>query len=187
MESAVSLRRRPRSATRDQGVRAMPPHRRDEGGPCVRGARPDGPARGRAARLGLIAREGAPPPNPHRDASRAPASNRELAVAGVRLTAHRQALPKRASEIAVQFNRSPHLGVPPIPGDSLAEPNLLVLAHPADEGMSRVLRAKLPGPLRSSRWRWSSTTAEVRRRSRPRLRAPAHRRELRATRTSTRG
>ena len=53
-------------------------------------------------------------------------------------------LAKRASEIAVQFKRTPHLVFrrnPEIP----AEPNLLVLRIQPDEGMSLSFGAKLPG------------------------------------------
>ena len=54
-------------------------------------------------------------------------------------------LPKRASEIAVQFKRTPHLVFRRNP-DHLAEPNLLVLRIQPDEGMSLSFGAKLPGP-----------------------------------------
>ena len=54
-------------------------------------------------------------------------------------------LPKRASEIAVQFKRTPHLVFRRNP-DNLAEPNLLVLRIQPDEGMSLSFGAKLPGP-----------------------------------------
>ena len=54
-------------------------------------------------------------------------------------------LPKRASEIAVQFKRTPHLVFRRNP-EHLAEPNLLVLRIQPDEGMSLSFGAKLPGP-----------------------------------------
>lgn len=54
-------------------------------------------------------------------------------------------LPKRASEIAVQFKRTPHLVFRRNP-EILAEPNLLVLRIQPDEGMSLSFGAKLPGP-----------------------------------------
>jgi hypothetical protein len=54
-------------------------------------------------------------------------------------------LPKRASEIAVQFKRTPHLVFRRNP-ENLAEPNLLVLRIQPDEGMSLSFGAKLPGP-----------------------------------------
>ena len=54
-------------------------------------------------------------------------------------------LPKRASEIAVQFRRTPHLVFRRNP-EILAEPNLLVLRIQPDEGMSLSFGAKLPGP-----------------------------------------
>ncbi len=54
-------------------------------------------------------------------------------------------LAKRASEIAVQFTRSPHLVFRRNP-EILAEPNLLVLRIQPDEGMSLSFGAKLPGP-----------------------------------------
>ena len=53
-------------------------------------------------------------------------------------------LPKRASEIAVQFKRTPHL-VFRRDSDILAEPNRLVLRIQPDEGMSLSFGAKLPG------------------------------------------
>ncbi|HYR71443.1 MAG TPA: glucose-6-phosphate dehydrogenase [Candidatus Acidoferrum sp.] len=53
-------------------------------------------------------------------------------------------LPKRASEIAVQFKRTPHLVFRRNP-EILAEPNLLVLRIQPDEGMSLSFGAKLPG------------------------------------------
>jgi glucose-6-phosphate 1-dehydrogenase len=54
-------------------------------------------------------------------------------------------LPKRDSEIAVQFKRTPHLVFRRNP-EVLAEPNLLVLQIQPDEGMSLSFAAKLPGP-----------------------------------------
>jgi len=54
-------------------------------------------------------------------------------------------LAKRASEIAVQFRRTPHLVFRRNP-EILAEPNLLVLRIQPDEGMSLSFGAKLPGP-----------------------------------------
>jgi glucose-6-phosphate 1-dehydrogenase len=54
-------------------------------------------------------------------------------------------LPKRASEIAVQFRRTPHLVFRRDPG-ALVEPNWLVLRIQPDEGMSLSFAAKLPGP-----------------------------------------
>jgi glucose-6-phosphate 1-dehydrogenase len=53
-------------------------------------------------------------------------------------------LAKRASEIAVQFRRTPHLVFRRNP-EVLAEPNLLVLRIQPDEGMSLSFGAKLPG------------------------------------------
>ena len=54
-------------------------------------------------------------------------------------------LAKRASEIAVQFKRTPHLVFRRNP-EILAEPNLLVLRIQPNEGMSLSFGAKLPGP-----------------------------------------
>jgi glucose-6-phosphate 1-dehydrogenase len=54
-------------------------------------------------------------------------------------------LAKRASEIAVQFKRTPHLVFRRNP-EVLAERNLLVLRIQPDEGMSLTFGAKLPGP-----------------------------------------
>jgi glucose-6-phosphate 1-dehydrogenase len=53
-------------------------------------------------------------------------------------------LPKRASEIAVQFRQTPHLVFRRNP-EILAEPNRLVLRIQPDEGMSLSFGAKLPG------------------------------------------
>jgi glucose-6-phosphate 1-dehydrogenase len=54
-------------------------------------------------------------------------------------------LPKRASEIAVQFKQTPHLVFRRNP-EILTEPNRLVLRIQPDEGMSLSFGAKLPGP-----------------------------------------
>ena len=54
-------------------------------------------------------------------------------------------LAKRASEIAVQFKRTPHLVFRRNP-EILVEPNLLILRIQPDEGMSLTFGAKLPGP-----------------------------------------
>jgi glucose-6-phosphate 1-dehydrogenase len=54
-------------------------------------------------------------------------------------------LPRRASEIAVQFKRTPHLVFRRNP-EILAEPNMLVLRIQPDEGMSLSFGAKQPGP-----------------------------------------
>ena len=53
-------------------------------------------------------------------------------------------MPKRASEIAVQFKQTPHLVFRRNP-EILAEPNRLVLRIQPDEGMSLSFGAKLPG------------------------------------------
>src|SRR5262252_53680 len=54
-------------------------------------------------------------------------------------------LPKRASEIAVQFKRTPHLVFRRSP-EILADNNRLVLRIQPDEGMSLSFGAKVPGP-----------------------------------------
>ena len=54
-------------------------------------------------------------------------------------------LPKRASEIAVQFKRTPHLVFRRNP-EALAQSNRLVLQIQPDEGISLSFGAKLPGP-----------------------------------------
>ncbi len=54
-------------------------------------------------------------------------------------------LPKRASEISVQFKRTPHLVFRRNP-EILAEPNMLVLRIQPDEGMSLAFGATQPGP-----------------------------------------
>jgi glucose-6-phosphate 1-dehydrogenase len=53
-------------------------------------------------------------------------------------------LPKRASEIAVQFRRTPHLVFRRNP-ETPAEPNRLILRIQPDEGISLQFGAKLPG------------------------------------------
>jgi glucose-6-phosphate 1-dehydrogenase len=53
-------------------------------------------------------------------------------------------LPKRASEIAVQFRRTPHLVFRRNP-EAVVEPNWLVLRIQPDEGMALTFGAKLPG------------------------------------------
>jgi glucose-6-phosphate 1-dehydrogenase len=54
-------------------------------------------------------------------------------------------LPKRVSEIAVHFRRTPHLVFRRNP-ETPVEPNRLVLRIQPDEGMSMSFGAKLPGP-----------------------------------------
>jgi glucose-6-phosphate 1-dehydrogenase len=54
-------------------------------------------------------------------------------------------LPKRASEIAIQFKRTPHLLFRAAPADQV-EPNLLTLRIQPDEGIALTFGAKLPGP-----------------------------------------
>ncbi len=54
-------------------------------------------------------------------------------------------LPKRATEIAVQFKRPPFLLFRKTPVDQL-EPNLLVIRIQPDEGISLRFDAKIPGP-----------------------------------------
>jgi glucose-6-phosphate 1-dehydrogenase len=53
--------------------------------------------------------------------------------------------PKRASEIAVQFKRTPHLVFRRNP-EAVAEPNWLVLRIQPDEGIALTFGAKRPGP-----------------------------------------
>jgi glucose-6-phosphate 1-dehydrogenase len=53
-------------------------------------------------------------------------------------------LPKRVSEVAVQFRRVPHLLFGSTPADQV-EPNLLVLRIQPDAGLSLRFEAKLPG------------------------------------------
>lgn len=55
-------------------------------------------------------------------------------------------LPKRASEIAIQFRRVPHLLFRDCATQRI-EPNLLIIHIQPDEGMSLQFSAKLPGPL----------------------------------------
>src|SRR6185295_27721 len=54
-------------------------------------------------------------------------------------------MPRRASEIAVQFKRTPHLVFRRNP-DHLAEPNLLSLRIQPDEGFALAISSKIPGP-----------------------------------------
>ncbi len=53
-------------------------------------------------------------------------------------------LPKRVSEIAIQFRRTPHLIFRRDPAG--ADPNVLVLRIQPDEGLSLTVEAKAPGP-----------------------------------------
>jgi glucose-6-phosphate 1-dehydrogenase len=53
-------------------------------------------------------------------------------------------LPKRVSEIAIQFKRTPHLIFRREPAG--VDPNVLVLRIQPDEGMSLTVEAKTPGP-----------------------------------------
>ncbi len=55
-------------------------------------------------------------------------------------------LPKRASEIAIQFWGTPHLLFRRTNPSDRIEPNLLVLRIQPDEGMALTFGAKLPGP-----------------------------------------
>lgn len=58
---------------------------------------------------------------------------------------HGKRLPKRASEIAVQFKRPPHLAFSGVASAGL-EPNRLVLRVQPDEGITLQFGAKVPGP-----------------------------------------
>jgi glucose-6-phosphate 1-dehydrogenase len=54
-------------------------------------------------------------------------------------------LPKRASEIVIQFKRTPHLVFARTPEDQI-DPNLLILGIQPDESISLRFEAKFPGP-----------------------------------------
>jgi len=58
---------------------------------------------------------------------------------------HGKRLPKRVTEIAIEFKRAPHLLFAENPGEAL-DPNLLVVRIQPDEGISLRLGAKVPGP-----------------------------------------
>jgi glucose-6-phosphate 1-dehydrogenase len=53
-------------------------------------------------------------------------------------------LPKRVTEVAIQFRRAPHLLFKQAPGGGM-EPNALILRIQPDEGISLKFNAKLPG------------------------------------------
>jgi glucose-6-phosphate 1-dehydrogenase len=56
---------------------------------------------------------------------------------------HGKRLPKRATEIAIQFKRAPQMF---FPGEELLEPNVLAMRIQPDEGISLRFGAKVPGP-----------------------------------------
>jgi glucose-6-phosphate 1-dehydrogenase len=59
---------------------------------------------------------------------------------------HGKRLPKRATEIAIQFKRAPQMF---FPGEELLEPNVLAMRIQPDEGISLQFGAKVPGPTMS--------------------------------------
>ncbi|MBI2886049.1 MAG: glucose-6-phosphate dehydrogenase [Chloroflexi bacterium] len=58
---------------------------------------------------------------------------------------HGKRLPKRVTEVAIQFKRAPHLLFAESGGEQL-EPNLLLVRIQPDEGISLRFAAKVPGP-----------------------------------------
>jgi glucose-6-phosphate 1-dehydrogenase len=56
---------------------------------------------------------------------------------------HGKRLPKRATEIAIQFKRAPQMF---FPGEERLEPNVLAMRIQPDEGISLRFGAKVPGP-----------------------------------------
>src|SRR5919197_1399340 len=56
---------------------------------------------------------------------------------------HGKRLPRRATEIAIQFKRAPQMF---FPGEELLEPNVLAMRIQPDEGISLRFGAKVPGP-----------------------------------------
>jgi glucose-6-phosphate 1-dehydrogenase len=56
---------------------------------------------------------------------------------------HGKRLPKRATEIAIQFKRAPQMF---FPGEERLEPNVLAMRIQPDEGISLRFGAKMPGP-----------------------------------------
>jgi glucose-6-phosphate 1-dehydrogenase len=57
---------------------------------------------------------------------------------------HGKRLPKRATEIAIQFKRAPQMF---FPGEERLEPNVLAMRIQPDEGISLRFGAKIPGPV----------------------------------------
>ena len=57
---------------------------------------------------------------------------------------HGKRLPKRATEIAIQFKRAPQMF---FPGEERLEPNVLAMRIQPDEGISLRFGAKSPGPI----------------------------------------
>ena len=77
-------------------------------------------------------------------------------------------LPKRVTEVAIQFKRVPHAAVPYAAAEQL-EPNVLVLRIQPDEGISLRFGAKVPRRgSRSAPSTWTSATAPPSRRRRRR-------------------
>ena len=77
-------------------------------------------------------------------------------------------LPKRVTEVAIQFKRVPHLPFSYAAAEQL-EPNVLVLRIQPDEGISLRFGAKVPrAARRSAPSTWTSTTAPRSRRRAPR-------------------
>src|SRR4029079_16896331 len=56
---------------------------------------------------------------------------------------HGKRLPKRATEIAIQFKRAPQMF---FPGEERLEPNVLAMRIQPDEGITRRFGCKVPGP-----------------------------------------
>ena len=170
MEPPVTFDADPVRDEKVKVLRAIRPDRGRRGGPR-RGARPvRARLRRRPAGGGLPRGEG----RLRRLASPRPTRRSELDVdnwrwAGVPFYLRTgKRLPKRATEIAVQFKRTPHLRVPAQPGDPRrAQPARA--PHPARRGHVALVRrqaARAPS-CGSSRWRWTSTTARPSAASRP--------------------
>ena len=72
-------------------------------------------------------------------------------------------MPRRVSEIAIQFRKPPHLMFP-LPEGQVIEPNTLAIRVQPKEGISLRFEVKVPG-RRTSRWRRSTWTSAMPRRS----------------------
>ena len=60
-------------------------------------------------------------------------------------------MPKRVTEIAIQFKQAPHLLFSDLPEQQL-EPNVLVIRIQPDEGITLRIGAKVPGQVTRIRW-----------------------------------
>ena len=105
-----------------------------------------GPAGSRANRSRAIAPNPTCPPIPPRDLCRGEALGGQLALAGgALLSAHRQEMPAKISEVSIQFRPVPHQTFP-ASAVMDSRPNRLLIAIQPEEGILLRFEAKYPGP-----------------------------------------